>query len=120
MSKLLEVRLEIFHVLAYYSCVHGQISYLTFCGEIALQIWLVAEILESMCPRILLVIFALQELSLLYQIVIHIRVIVTPFVNAVLVLFLVHDVLLFLGVNTVEPITTMFRVDKRFLFGFEV
>ena len=117
MSKLLEVRLEILHVLSYNSLVHGQISYLTLSGKIALQIGLVTEILESMCPRIKFVIFALHKLSLLHQIVIHVGVIVVPFVNAVLVLFVFQNVLLFIGVNTVE---SRFRVRNRILFGFEV
>lgn len=120
MSKLLEVRLEILQVLSYNSLVHGQISYLTFCGEIVLHIGLVAEIFKGMCPRILFVIFASQELSLLHQIVIHIGVIVAPFVNTVLVLFLIQDILLFPSVNTVESSTALFRVYKRILFGFEV
>lgn len=117
MSKLLEVRLEILHVLSYNSLVHGQISYLTLSGKIALKIGLVTEILESMRPRIKFVIFALHKLSLLHQIVIHIGVIVVPFVNTVLVLFVFQNVLLFIGVNTVE---SRFRVRNRILFGFEV
>ena len=52
MSELLEVWLETLHVLSYYSCVHGQVSYLPFGGEVALQIGLIAVILERMCPRI--------------------------------------------------------------------
>lgn len=59
MGKLLEVRLEILLVLAYDPGVHGQISYFTFRGQITLQVGLVAEILESMCPRILFIVFAL-------------------------------------------------------------
>ena len=117
MSKLLKMWLEILHVLSHDSCVHGQISYFTFCSEITLQVGLVSEILESMCPRILFIIFALQEFPLLHQIVIHIGVIVTPFVNAVLILFPVQNVLLFLSINTVES-TGACCVRKRLLFGF--
>ena len=123
MSKLLKMWLEILHVLSHDSCVHGQISYFTFCSEITLQVGLVAEILESMCPRILFIIFALQEFPLLHQIVIHIGVIVTPFVNAVLILFPVQNVLLFLSINTVESTGACYLccpVRKRLLFGFQI